>query len=87
MAVNKVPADDVSPYNAFTFKGEEYFTKKKFRMLKFFKALDENPVTAVSYALEEESLARLEEQELEMDDFKDLLEAISNSIAGTSSGN
>jgi hypothetical protein len=80
-------ADDLLEYTEFEFQGEVYKTKRKFKMFKFFKTISENPVEAVALALEEESLARLEEKELDMDDFKDLLELISNAIAGTDSGN
>lgn len=81
------PEADLQEFTSFEFQGETYQTKRKFKMFKFFKTLSENPVEAVALALTDDSVARLEEKDLDMDDFKDLLELISNSIAGTNSGN
>lgn len=81
------PVDDLKEFNEFEFQGETYRTKRKFKMFKFFKEVTENPVAAVSLALDEDSFTRLEDKDLDMDDFKDLLELISNAIAGTNAGN
>lgn len=85
--VKPTPEDDLLQFNEFEFQGEVYQTYRRFKMFKFFKTLSDNPVEAVALALTEESLAKLEEKDLDMDDFKDLLEQISNAIAGTNSGN
>lgn len=84
--VKAVPANDLET-KTFEFQGETYEIKKKFKMMKFFRRLSENPVEALSLALTEESLERLEELELDMDDFKTLIEALSQGLAGTNSGN
>lgn len=81
------PSDDLKEYTEFEFQGEVFKTKRKFKMFKFFKTISENPVEAVALALTEDSVTRLEDRDLDMDDFKELLELISNSIAGTTSGN
>lgn len=80
------PASDLET-KSFEFQGETYEVKKKFKMMKFFRKLNENPVEALSLALTEESLERLEELELDMDDFKALIESLSQALAGTNSGN
>lgn len=81
-----VPADDYE-YKTFEYDGQVYRIKSKFKMFKFFKELTENPVGAIALAVEEEDYARLEDLEIDMDDFKTILEGISNTLAGTSSGN
>lgn len=85
--VRATPSSDLLEFNEFEFQGEKFQVKRKFKMFKFFKELSENPVSAVALVLNEESLARLEEKELDMDEFKDLLEVISLAIAGTNAGN
>lgn len=81
------PEQDLNEFTEFQFQGETYETKRKFKMFKFFKTLSDNPVEAVALALTDDSVARLEEKDLDMDDFRELLELISNAIAGTNSGN
>lgn len=81
------PEEDLKEFTEFEFQGETYRTKRKFKMFKFFKTLSDNPVEAVALALDDDSVTRLEEKELGMEDFRELLELISNSIAGTNSGN
>jgi hypothetical protein len=81
------PEEDLKEFTEFEFQGETYQTKRKFKMFKFFKTLSDNPVEAVALALTEDSVTRLEDKELDMDDFRELLELISNAIAGTNSGN
>lgn len=84
--VKAVPADDFEA-KTFEFEGETYAVKAKFKIFKFFKALNENPVSAITLALEEESLERLEDLEIDMEDFKVILERISDVLAGTNAGN
>lgn len=84
--VKAVPADDFSS-KYFVYEGETYTVKSKFKMFKFFRLLNDNPVLALSEALEEESMARLEELDIDMDDFKKILESLSEVLAGTSAGN
>lgn len=81
-----VPAQDLET-KSFEFQGETYDVKKKFKMMKFFRKINENPVDALSLALTDESLERLEELELDMEDLKVLLEALAQTLAGTNSGN
>lgn len=80
------PADDYE-YKTFEFNGETYRVKSKFKIFKFFKALNENPVTAMELAIEEEDYEKLCELDIDMNDFKVILEAISNTLAGDTAGN
>lgn len=84
--VKPVPADDYE-VKTFEFDGEYYVVKPKYKMVKFFRLLDENPVLAIKEVLEESSYEKLEEIELDMDGFKSLMEKISEAIAGTTPGN
>jgi hypothetical protein len=81
-----VPADDYE-VKTFEFHGEYYTVRTKFKMVKFFRLLDENPVLAIQEALEEPSYKKLEEIDIEMDDFKDLLEKVAKAISGDTAGN
>jgi hypothetical protein len=80
------PSDDFEA-KTFWYQNEAYRVKPKFKIFKFFKALNENPVTAIELAVEEDDFARLEELEIDMEDFKVILEGISDALAGTNSGN
>lgn len=80
------PADDYQ-FKTFEFDGETYRVKTKFKIFKFFKLLNENPVLAMEQAIEPEDYAKLEELELDMADFTKILEGISNTLGGTSAGN
>lgn len=84
--VKATPADDYE-VKTFEFEGEYFVVKPKFKMVKFFRLLDENPVLAIKEVLETESYDKLEEVELDMDQFKGLMEKISSAIAGTNAGN
>jgi hypothetical protein len=80
------PADDYE-FKTFEFDGETYRVKSKFKMVKFFRTLNENPVLALEYVVDEEDFAKLEEVDMNMDDLQRLVEAISQAISGTTSGN
>jgi hypothetical protein len=84
--VKPVPADDYE-VKTFEFKGEFYTVKTKFKMVKFFRLLDENPVLAIQEAIEPSSYQKLEEVDLEIDDFKELLEKVAKAISGDTAGN
>lgn len=81
-----VPAEDFQ-VKTFEFNGEVYSVKNKFPMFKFFTLLDTNPGAALALSLDKESLERLQEVDMDMADFKVVLEKISNAISGDSTGN
>lgn len=85
--VKATPENDLLAFNEFEFQGETYQTRRKFKMVKFFRALEENPITAIALILTEDSLARLEDKEMDMDDFKDLLEVVAKSLGTGNAGN
>lgn len=80
------PSEDLN-YKVFEYRGEEYRIKSKFKLFKFFKMISENPILAIELAVEEDDFARLENLEIDMDDFKELLEGISNVLAGSDAKN
>lgn len=81
------PSDDQLAFNQFEYQGEVYTTLRKFKMVKFFRLLEDNPISAISLILTEESLERLEEMDMDMDDFKDLLEVVAKTLGAESAGN
>lgn len=80
------PADDYE-FKTFEFDGETYRVKSKFKMVKFFRTLNENPVLALEYVVEEDDFSKLEEIDMDMNDLQRLVESISQAISGTTSGN
>lgn len=84
--VKPTPADDYE-FKTFEFDGETYRVKNKFKIVKFFKLLNENPILGLEQVVEEEDFARLEEIDMDMKDLERLVEAISQAISGSTSGN
>lgn len=80
------PADDYET-KIFEFNGETYRVKSKFKIVKFFKLLNDNPILGLEQVVEEDDFARLEEIDMTMDDLQRLVEAISQAISGSNSGN
>lgn len=86
MARVSSPAEDLD-YKVFEYEGQEYRLLQKFKMLKFFKTLQADPVAALELVVHPDDFARLEDVDMSMDDFKNLLEAVSNALSGTDTGN
>lgn len=84
--VAAVPADDYNE-KTFEYEGQTFRIKNKFKIFKFFKELNQNPVTAMELVIEPEDFVRLEELEIDMDDFKNILEEISQVLSGDNSKN
>lgn len=84
--VKPTPADDYEA-KTFEFNGETFRVKNKFKMVKFFRLLNENPILGLEQVVEEEDFKRLEDIDMDMDDLQRLVEAISQAIAGSNSGN
>lgn len=78
--MTEYPASD---YVTFTWNGEEFHAKKKFKRLKFLRFLDSGSLfSAFALAVEPEELERLEEFDLEEPDLEDLMEILSKAILG-----
>lgn len=75
-------AKNVIEFNNITFE-----VKPKFKIFKFLRLLNSEPIEAISLALTDESIEKLEELEMDMKDFEQVLELIAQKIAGTNQGN
>lgn len=89
MAVKKTvtPDVDLENVNTFEYRGEVYAVRKKFKIAKFLKKLNSEPIDAIELALTEDSYARFEDLEMDMGDLQEFLEGLSTAMAGTSSKN
>lgn len=80
-----VPADDLeNEFTSFEFKGENYLVKKKFKIARFLKTLNESPVDAIEIALASDSYDRFLDLEIDMDELKEFLECLSEAMSGSS---
>lgn len=78
-----VPADDME-MQTFDFAGETYHVKKRFKVVKFMRTLNDSPIDAIELVLPEEDFERFLELEMTMDELKDFLEEMSNAMSGAS---
>jgi hypothetical protein len=81
------PDEDLREFNEFVFQDEVYRVKRKFKVARFLKALDTSPVAAIEFALEEDSYEKFLDLEIDMEDLKEFLEQLANTMSGTNSGN
>jgi len=80
--VNKsTPANDISN-KTIEFNGVTLTVKTKFKIFKFMKMIDKDPIGAMSLALTEESLAVAEDLEMDFNDFEVLVNMISDALSG-----
>lgn len=87
MPKKTTPDVDLEAFNEFTFQGLNFLVKRKFKVGRFLKTLSESPIDAIEIALEEESYDRFLDLEIDMNDLKEFLELMSNTLSGTSSKN
>jgi hypothetical protein len=87
MAVKKVTPDADFSRKSFTFQGETYVVREKFKVGRFLKSLAEAPVDAIELVLEEDSFERFLDLEISMDELKEFLEGLSNALSGSDSKN
>lgn len=71
-----------SSFIEFTFQGETYRVKKRFKRLRFMRLLGSNPGEAMAMALHDDDLEILEDMDLSDEEFGELLEAISEAMVG-----
>lgn len=81
------PAKDSVDFIDIDFKGHVLQVKTKFKIFKFMKAINENPIEAILLAVTEESATILEDEEMSFNDFEELIGKISEAISGTTPGN
>lgn len=81
------PSDDKTPYAEVIWRDVPLQVKKKFPMFGFMRALDRNPIEAICMILSEDSVASLEEIEMDFEDLNDLVSSISKALGAGDSGN
>lgn len=78
-------ADD--QFKTFTFQDETYTVRNKFKVAKFLRKLNSEPVDALEIVLTPESFEKFLELEITMEELGDFLEALSGVMAGTNAKN
>lgn len=84
--VKPTPDHDLES-RSFDFADKTFFVKRKYKIGKFLKTLNDSPVDAIEIVLEEQSYNEFLELEMDMDDLKEFLEKMSGALAGSSLGN
>lgn len=75
------PAFEVLP--GFEFQEQSFIIKKKYKIGRFLKMLNDAPIDALEIILEEESYERFLDLEMDMDDLKSFLEELSKAMGGS----
>lgn len=87
MAARRVTPDADFARKSFTFQGEVYGVREKFKVGRFLRSLADAPVDAIELVLEEDSFERFLDLEISMDELKEFLEGLSGALSGDSSKN
>jgi hypothetical protein len=64
--------------------GETYHVRKKFKRLKFLRLLTSDPVSALELVFVDGDMERLEELDIDEDQFAEIINAVSESFTGGS---
>lgn len=83
----RVTPDSDLDTKTFEYDGQTYTIRRKFKIGKMFRALNENPIEALEIVLEEDSYQRFEDLEMDMDDFKRFMESMSEAVGGSTAKN
>lgn len=78
------PALDEQKIVQVEYDGEVYFVKKSFKIFKFLKLVREDAIAAMSLALTDESLEKLEDKEMTMEQFSELMNKVAEALTGSS---
>lgn len=81
------PDVDMEKRKTFVFRDETFDLRTRFKIGKFFRLLEQNPVTALELIMQPESFEKFEELEMDMDEFKEFMEAMSECLSGGSAKN
>lgn len=76
------PASDTANYVSIDFKGTILNVKTKFKIFKFMRELNTDPIGALSLALTDESLEVVEDMEMDLKEFEGLVNQISDALSG-----
>lgn len=85
MPAKRIVTPDMDTFNYVTFEyaGEAYSVKKKFKIGRFLKVINENPMDAIEIALTEESYEKFLDLEITMDELKEFMESVASAISGS----
>lgn len=84
--VKTTPDADLSA-QSFEFQEKTFEVRTKYKIAKFFKALNENPIDALELVLTEDAYAEFEELEMDMEDFKIFMEKLAEAVGGSTGKN
>lgn len=82
-----VQVDRDNDVKTFEYEGQTFTLRNKFKIGKFFRALETNPMEAIALIMDEDSLERFEDLEMDMDGFKEFMTLMSEALSGTDSKN
>lgn len=80
------PADDTQ-FVTVVWRDIPLKLKKKFPMFGFMRTITKDPIEGIAMILSEESLAALEEIDMDFADLNNLIETISDGLGAKTAGN
>lgn len=81
-ANKSLPANDTLATKDIEFNGVTLTVKTKFKIFKFMKMINTDPIGALTLALTDESQEVVEELEMDFADFEILINKISDALSG-----
>jgi hypothetical protein len=82
---NKSEATEVPVgYKVFTWNGENFKVKEKFKRLKFLRLISEDPVGAIELAFDPKDIEEIEDREMTQDELESFLEIVATTLLGKS---
>lgn len=77
------PANDTQEFASIEFNGVTLQLRTKFKIFKFMRMIDTNPIGALTLALSDESAEAIEDIEMDFKDFETLVNKITDALSGT----
>ncbi|MET0463750.1 MAG: hypothetical protein ABW007_11375 [Chitinophagaceae bacterium] len=77
------PATDTLDFVEIEFNGITLTVKTKFKIFKFMKLINSDPISALQLALTDESAELVEDIEMDFSDFEVLVNKITDALSGT----
>jgi hypothetical protein len=83
----EVPRELTPERTSFTFHDETYFVRERYKVGRFLKALNNDPIGSLELVLDEDSYERFLDLEISMTELNEFLESLAKTISGSSLGN
>lgn len=80
-AQKQLPHEDGST-KSFEFQDQAFDVRKKFKIGRFLKVINNDPMGALELALTEDSYDRFLDLEIDMDELKAFMDLLSNALSG-----